>query len=136
MAPASEACWARCFTNRLTEILAGAIGVFLLWLVIWSGLRGTEAPDRNFSLTFVFITVWVGMVFVSAVFGDVFRAFNPWRAIARAVGGLFKLVARPVAAAAADLPRAPRALARRCRRAGVRLARARLRAERAFRPSG
>jgi hypothetical protein len=82
------------FTNRLTEVLAGAVGVFLLWLVIWSGLRGTEAPDRNFSLTFVFITVWVGMVFVSAVFGDVFRAFNPWRAIARAVGGLFKLVAR------------------------------------------
>ena len=82
------------FTSRLAEILAGAVGVFLLWLVIWSGLRGTEAPDRNFSLTFVFITVWVGMVFVSALFGDVFRAFNPWRAIARAVGGLFKLIAR------------------------------------------
>ncbi len=82
------------FTNRVTEILAGAIGVFLLWLVIWSGLRGTEAPDRNFSLTFVFITVWVGMVFVSALFGDVFRAFNPWRAVARCVGGLFTLIAR------------------------------------------
>jgi len=80
--------------NRVSEILAGAIGVFLLWLVIWSGLKGTEAPDRNFSLTFVFITVWIGMVFISAFFGDLFRAFNPWCAIARVAGGLFRLIAR------------------------------------------
>lgn len=80
--------------NRLTEIVAGAVGVFLLWLVVWSALRGTEAPDRNFSLVFVFVTVWIGMVFVSAFFGDVFRAFNPWRAIARVAGGLFRLIAR------------------------------------------
>ncbi len=30
---------------------------------------------------------------LSVAFGDVFRAFNPWRAVARAAGGLFKLVA-------------------------------------------
>ena len=30
---------------------------------------------------------------VSAVFGDLFRAFNPWRAIARAVAALFTAVA-------------------------------------------
>ena len=33
------------------------------------------------------------MVALSVAFGDVFRAFNPWRAIARAAGGVFKLVA-------------------------------------------
>jgi hypothetical protein len=67
--------------------------VFLLGLVVWSGLSGTEAPDRNFSLTFVFVTFWLGLVFLSIVFGDVFRAFNPWRAVARVAGGLFRLVA-------------------------------------------
>ena len=83
----------RALVNRGTELLAGALGVFLLGVVIWAGLEGTEAPDRNFALTFVFYTVWVGVVFVSVFFGDVFRAFNPWRAIARAVGAVFRLVA-------------------------------------------
>ncbi|HEX2129080.1 MAG TPA: fenitrothion hydrolase, partial [Solirubrobacterales bacterium] len=79
--------------NPVTELLAGVVGVFLLGLVVWSGLNGTEAPDRNFSLTFVFVTFWLGLVFLSVVFGDVFRAFNPWRAIARAAGGVFQLIA-------------------------------------------
>jgi hypothetical protein len=83
----------RALINPATEVIAGAIGVFLLGVVVWSGLKGTEAPDRNFSLTFVFYTVWVGVVFVSVFAGDVFRAFNPWRAIARAIGGVFRLVA-------------------------------------------
>ena len=30
--------------------------------------------------TFILIIFWVGLVFVSAIFGDVFRAFSPWRA--------------------------------------------------------
>lgn len=79
--------------NRGTELLAGAIGVFLFAVVIWAGLRGTEAPDRNFSVTFVFVTFWLGMVGLSVLFGDVFRAFNPWRAIARTVSAGFRLVA-------------------------------------------
>jgi hypothetical protein len=83
----------RALVNRGTELLAGALGVFLLGVVIWAGLEGTEAPDRNVALTFVFYTVWVGVVFVSAFAGDVFRAFNPWRAIARGVGAVFRLVA-------------------------------------------
>ena len=33
------------------------------------------------------------MVGLSVVFGDVFRAFNPWRAIARAVSAGFRLIA-------------------------------------------
>jgi hypothetical protein len=34
------------------------------------------------------ITFWVGLVLVSILFGDVFRAFNPWRAIGRVVGAV------------------------------------------------
>ena len=83
----------RVLLSRGVEVLCGALGVFLLGVTVWSGLNGTEAPDRNFSVTFVFVTVWLGLVVLSVLFGDVFRAFNPWRAVARATGGLFKLIA-------------------------------------------
>jgi hypothetical protein len=83
----------RLVVNPVTELLAGALGVLLLVVVVWSGLAGTEAPDRNFSITFVFVTFWLGMVALSVAFGDVFRAFNPWRAIARVAGAGFRLIA-------------------------------------------
>ena len=57
------------------------------------GCRGTEAPDRNFALTFVFVTCWLGFPVLSVVFGNVFKPFNPWRAIGRAVGGAFEAIA-------------------------------------------
>ena len=69
--------------------LCGAAGVFLLGVAVYAGLRGTEAPDRNFALTFVFVTCWLGFPLFSVVFGDVFRPFNPWRAIGRCAGGAF-----------------------------------------------
>jgi len=75
------------------QILCGAIGVFLLGIAVYAGLRGTEAPDRNFALTFLFVTCWLGFPFFSAIFGDLFRPFNPWRAIGRAAGGAFKAIA-------------------------------------------
>ena len=80
--------------GRPAAFLAGLIGVVLLGATVWSGLAGTESPDRNFSITFVFVTAWLGLVVLSVLFGDVFRAFNPWRAIARAFAGVFGLVAR------------------------------------------
>jgi hypothetical protein len=75
------------------QVLCGAAGVLLLGFSVYAGLRGTEAPDRNFALTFIFITAWLGFPFFSLIFGDVFRPFNPWRAVGRAVGSAFALVA-------------------------------------------
>jgi hypothetical protein len=83
----------RLVVNRATDVTAGAIGVFLLGVVLWSGFSGVEAPDRNFSLTFVFVTFWLGLVYASVLLGDVFRALNPWRAIARGFAAVFGLVA-------------------------------------------
>ena len=79
--------------NPITEVLAGLIGVLLLAVTIWSAIEGTDAPDRNFSLTFIFVTFLLGMVVVSVLFGDVFRALNPWRAIGRVTGSGFRLLA-------------------------------------------
>ncbi len=83
----------RALLNPATEISAGLFAVVLLAVTIWSGLHGTEAPDRNFSVTFVFVTFWLGLVVGSVLLGDIFRAFNPWRAIARVVSGAFRRVA-------------------------------------------
>jgi hypothetical protein len=80
--------------NPVTTVLAGAFGVFLLGVVVWSGFEGSEVPPQNFAPTFVFATFWLGLVFLSVLLGEVFRAFSPWRAIANAVSGVFRLVAR------------------------------------------
>jgi hypothetical protein len=68
------------------ELVAGLVGVFLLGVVLWSGTAGPDLPGLNFAPTFVFITFWLGTVLLSVLLGDVFRAFNPWRAIGRAYG--------------------------------------------------
>jgi hypothetical protein len=83
----------RILVNPATEVLAGAIGVFLLGVVIWSGLYGTANERANFSVTFVFVTFWVCVPIVSILLGDVFRPFNPWRAVGRVFGGVFGMIA-------------------------------------------
>jgi len=75
------------------QLLCGAAGVFLLGFSIYAGLRGTEAPDRNFALTFIYVTAWLGFPLFSVIFGDVFRPFNPWRAVGRTIGGAFSSIA-------------------------------------------
>jgi hypothetical protein len=72
--------------NGATEMFAAIAGVALLVLTVWSGLAGVQAPQENFAPTFIYVIFWVGLVPLSIVFGDVFRAFNPWRAIGRATG--------------------------------------------------
>jgi hypothetical protein len=76
------------------QILCGGLGVVLLGVGIYSGIHGTEAPDRNFAITFFFVTAWIGFPFASALLGNVFPIFNPWRAIARVAGGAYGTVAR------------------------------------------
>jgi hypothetical protein len=83
----------RALTSTATQILCGLIGVFLLGVAIYAGLHGTEAPDRNLALTFFFVTCWLGFPVFSALLGDVFRPFNPWRAIGRLAGGGFRAIA-------------------------------------------
>jgi hypothetical protein len=80
--------------SRPVEIACGLIGVALLGAVIYTGFRGTQSPAANFAPTFVFVNWWVGLVPLSVLFGDVFRAFNPWRAIGRALGWAATRVAR------------------------------------------
>jgi hypothetical protein len=79
--------------NPVTQVVCGVIGVGLFVLVLYAGFRGIEDPTQNFAIIFVFYTFWLGLVLLSVLFGDVFRAFNPWRAIGRVISGGFRLVA-------------------------------------------
>jgi hypothetical protein len=71
---------------RWVDPLCGAIGVALFALIVYAGIAGNQEPGRNFAPNFVYVHFWVGLVLVSVLFGDVFRAFNPWRATGRALG--------------------------------------------------
>jgi hypothetical protein len=76
----------RALASRPVEIVCGLIGVGLFTLILYAGFFGEQTPLDNIAPTFVLIIVWVGFVFANVLFGDLFRAFNPWRAIGRAVG--------------------------------------------------
>jgi len=71
----------RVLGGRVVEALCGAIGVALLAVVIVAGYEGGGSSLDNLAPTFILIDFWVGLVFVSALLGDVFRVFSPWRAI-------------------------------------------------------
>jgi hypothetical protein len=67
------------------EALCGAIGVAAFALVLYAGFAGTQTATANLAPTVIYVIFWVGIPFASAVLGDVFAAFNPWRALARGV---------------------------------------------------
>jgi hypothetical protein len=80
--------------SRPVEIVCGAIGVFLFGLTIYAGLEGTESTAANWTPIFVYVIFWLALVPLSVLFGDVFRAFNPWRAIGRGVAWFARTVSR------------------------------------------
>jgi len=79
---------------RALEILCGVVGVALFALVVYAGFAGTQTATANLAPTFIYVLFWVGVVIISALFGDVFRALNPWRAIARGAGWVASRVSR------------------------------------------
>jgi hypothetical protein len=78
----------RVIASRPVQVLCGAIGVALLVVTILAGYLGSGTALDNWAPTFLLITFWVGMVFVSILFGDVYRAFSPFRAIGRLLPSL------------------------------------------------
>jgi hypothetical protein len=73
----------RLIASAPVQALCGAIGVFLLVVTIVAGYAGSGTALDNWAPTFILITFWVGLVFASILFGDIFRAFSPWRALGR-----------------------------------------------------
>ncbi|MFZ1154768.1 MAG: fenitrothion hydrolase [Solirubrobacteraceae bacterium] len=73
--------------------LASFIGIGLFVLVIYAGFAGAQVPNANFSVTFIYVVFWIGVPVASVLFGDFFRAFNPWLSCARAIRWVGRRVA-------------------------------------------
>jgi hypothetical protein len=79
---------------KLLDPLFGAIGIGLFVLVVYAGYAGSQEGTNNIALVFIFAIFWVGMAMLSPLFGDVFKAVNPWRASARAVAWVASKLSR------------------------------------------
>ena len=65
-------------TGPVTWLLKAA-SLFLFFLVIATGIFGSERPVNNLTPTFVWIIWWVGMGFVVALLGNLWAVINPWK---------------------------------------------------------
>ena len=70
---------------RWVDAVCGVVGVAAFGLVVYAGFSDSQKPTENLAPTAIYVYFWVGLVAISVLFGDVFRAFSPWRAIGRAV---------------------------------------------------
>ena len=68
-------------TSRIKALVAQVISVLLLLLVIAASLFGSDNPLTNLSPTFVWIIWWVGVGYISALFGNLWMLINPWKAL-------------------------------------------------------
>jgi hypothetical protein len=80
--------------SRPVEIVCGAIGISLFALTVYAGFEGTQSTTANWTPIFIYVIFWLSFVPLSLLLGDVFRAFNPWRAIGRAVAWTVRTVSR------------------------------------------
>jgi hypothetical protein len=70
--------------------ILGAISAGLLVLIFLTALIGEPSSAQNLSPTFIYVIFWLGLVPVQVVFGNVWRALNPWLAIASGVGWIWR----------------------------------------------
>lgn len=77
----------------------GAFSVGLFVLTLATALFGTRISLLNFAPTFVYVVFWLGIPLLSVLFGNVWSALSPWRAIADVAVWMLELggrEARPV----------------------------------------
>jgi hypothetical protein len=75
------------------EVPLGLLGIALFALVVYAGFAGEQVDTANIAPTFIYVAFWVGLLPLQVLFGDVFAALNPWRAVGRAAGWVARRVA-------------------------------------------
>jgi hypothetical protein len=68
--------------------------VAIFAITVWAGFAGSQAATANLMPTMVYVVFWVAIPFATLPLGNVFGAFNPWRAVARAAAWLFSRAGR------------------------------------------
>ena len=112
-----------------SRVLVQALSVALFALVWTSALFGDTDPFDNLAPTWIYVVFWLGVPALSVLFGNVWRALSPWRAIADAFVWVRERgwgEARPLASYPERLGRVPgRARALRLRGARAHVLRSR-----------
>jgi hypothetical protein len=70
------------FLSRWLRIVLQVVSAGLLVLTIATALFGTTIDLLNWAPTFVYVVFWIGVPLLSVLFGNVWRALSPWRALA------------------------------------------------------
>jgi hypothetical protein len=86
------------------EVLCGVVGVAAFVVTVYAGFAGSQTATANLAPTVVYVVFWVAIPFVTIVLGDVFAAFNPWRAVARGAAWAYGRARRGEAPAAMAYP--------------------------------
>ena len=68
------------------------LSVFLLGLVIATGLGGEPNPLLNFGPTFIWIVWWVGMAILVSLVGNIWALINPWKILYGWAENLYPLI--------------------------------------------
>jgi hypothetical protein len=68
----------------VAEVLCGLLGVAVFAASVYIGFAGVQTASANLHPTMVFVIFWVGIPFATLLLGDVWAAFSPWVAVARA----------------------------------------------------
>ena len=103
----------RLVLSRALRVALQALSAGLLALVFAAALVGDTDPFRNLAPTWVYVIFWLGLPFLSALLGDVWRVLSPWRAVADAAVWARERSgreARPLAAYPEQLGRWPAAV--------------------------
>ncbi|MCY7301974.1 MAG: fenitrothion hydrolase, partial [Thermoleophilia bacterium] len=96
------------------RIVVQALSVALFGVVLAAALLGTSDPTENLAPTWIYVIFWLGVPLLSLLFGNVWRALSPWRALADAFVWLWERTgreARPLAAYPERAGRYPGAIA-------------------------
>ncbi len=69
---------------KLTGVLIRLFGLAMFVIVLWAALFGGLGANATIAPVAVYVGFWVGLLLLSAVFGDVWRLLSPWENIAAA----------------------------------------------------
>ncbi len=84
-----ELSWVRGLVeSRMVFVGLRLLSVLLFLLVLAAGLFGEQTPSLNFAPTFVWVTWWVGLGYLTAFVGNIWPLVNPWKILFKAADGL------------------------------------------------
>ncbi len=67
--------------NPWIIFFAKIFSLILFCVVILSGFLGIQSPVQNFAPTFFWIIFLLGLTYLSAIFGNIWDIYNPWKII-------------------------------------------------------